>query len=210
MIVLDALTFKQQERVIFDHFDLSVSAKERLVVRGVSGAGKSTLLRLIAGFIAPDEGKILIEQSLVSDANKIIIPPSERHISMLFQDLALWPHMDVAQNIAFGLKIHKAARDIQAEKVRTMLAMVGLEGYEKRRITTLSGGEQQRVALARALALSPKIVLMDEALSSLDPQRKNDLSKKIVELQEQLGFTLVYVTHDGAEAKIIATREIVL
>jgi ABC-type Fe3+/spermidine/putrescine transport system ATPase subunit len=129
---------------------------------------------------------------------------------MVFQDLALWPHMNVSENIAFGLKMHRVPQKEQVVKVRQMLEMVGLEGYETRHIDALSGGEQQRVALARALVLSPKTVLMDEPLSSLDPALNKRLRKEIVRLQKLFGFTLVYVTHSEEEAQEIGTRGITI
>jgi ABC-type sugar transport system ATPase subunit len=206
MIHCKNITLKQEKETIFKDFSLKVKAKERLVIVGDSGAGKSTLLRLIAGFIAPNSGEIYIDNTLVTQDTNILIPPNKRDISMIFQDLALWPHLDVESNIEFGLKIQKVPKDKRQEKVKEMLAMVGLEGYEKRAIETLSGGEQQRIALARTLALSPKIILMDEPLSSLDNTRNKQLRKQIVTLQEDLGFTLVYVTHNEEEAKEIGTR----
>lgn len=206
MIRCKNITLKQEKETIFKDFSLEVKAKERLVIVGDSGAGKSTLLRLIAGFIAPNSGEIYIDNTLVTQDTNILIPPNKRDISMIFQDLALWPHLDVESNIEFGLKIQKVPKDKRQEKVKEMLAMVGLEGYEKRAIETLSGGEQQRIALARTLALSPKIILMDEPLSSLDNTRNKQLRKQIVTLQEDLGFTLVYVTHNEEEAKEIGTR----
>ena len=210
MIQCKNITLLQDEKTIFEDFSLEVKAKERLVVVGDSGAGKSTLLRLIAGFITPDKGEIVIDTQLATQDKNILIPPNQRDISMIFQDLALWPHMDIQGNIAFGLKIQKVTKPKQQEKVKEMLSMVGLEGYEKRSIETLSGGEQQRVALARALALSPKIILMDEPLSSLDTSRNKQLRQHIVTLQERLGFTLIYVTHNEEEAKEIATKMLYL
>jgi len=210
MIQCKNITLQQGEKTIFKDFSLEVKAKERLVVVGDSGAGKSTLLRLIAGFITPDKGEIVIDSQLATQDKNILIPPNKRDISMIFQDLALWPHMDVQGNIAFGLKIQKVSKPKRQEKVKEMLNMVGLEGYEQRSIETLSGGEQQRVALARALALSPKIILMDEPLSSLDTTRNKQLRQHIVTLQERLGFTLVYVTHNEEEAKEIATKMLYL
>jgi len=206
MIQCKNITLQQGEKTIFKDFSLEVKAKERLVIVGASGAGKSTLLRLIAGFITPDKGEIYIDTQLTTQDNTILIPPNKRDISMIFQDLALWPHLDVEGNIAFGLKIQKVSKLERQEKVKEILKMVGLEGYEKRKIETLSGGEQQRVALARALVLSPKIILMDEPLSSLDATRNKQLRQHIITLQEHLGFTLVYVTHNKEEAKEVATR----
>jgi len=205
MIKCKNITLTQGKKRVFKDFSLEVKTKERLVIVGESGAGKSTLLRVIAGFIAPERGEIYLNNQLVTKDKTILIPPNKREISMIFQDLALWSHLDVEGNIAFGLKIKKIPKQERQKIVKEMLEMVGLEGYEKRKIEKLSGGEQQRVALARALALSPKIVLMDEPLSSLDSKRNKQLRKHIVTLQKQLGFTLVYVTHNEDEVKDIAT-----
>jgi len=208
MLELKNITLIQENRSIFKDFNLSVANKERLVIMGESGAGKSTLLRLIAGFITPTRGDIYIDNKHVTHHTRIEIAPHLREISMIFQDLALWPHLSVFGNIAFGLKIQNIPKQLQQEKVQQMLSLVGLEGYERRAIDTLSGGEQQRVALARALVLSPKIVLMDEPLSSLDAKRNKVLRQEIVKLQEKLGFTLIYVTHNDEEAQEIATRRL--
>ena len=210
MITLENITLIYGGREVLKDFSLHIPPGQRLVILGASGSGKTTLLRLIAGFVAPVKGKITIDGTIVAKEGKILIPPHKRAIGMVFQDLALWPHMNVEENIAFGLKVHKVPRTTRKEKVREMLRLVGLEGYEKRRIDQLSGGQQQRVALARALALSPKVLLMDEPLSSLDPELNRRLRKEIVRLHEALGFTLVYVTHSEEEAEETGERKIVL
>lgn len=205
MIKCKDITVKRNKKYIFKDFYLEVKAKERLVVVGNSGVGKSTLLRVIAGFIAPDRGKIYIDNQLVTEDRDIIIPPNRRGVGMIFQDLALWPHLNVEGNIEFGLKIKKVSKLKRKEIVENMLSMVGLQGYENRSIETLSGGEKQRVALARTIALSPKIILMDEPLSSLDKSQNIKLRQQIIKLQENLKFTLIYVTHNEDEVKDIAT-----
>ena len=210
MVALENITLLYEGKDVLKDFSLNIPSKERLVILGASGSGKTTLLRLIAGFIAPAKGKITIDGNIVAKEGKILIPPHKRAIGMVFQDLALWPHMNVKENIAFGLKVHKVPRKTRKEKVLEMLRLIGLEGYEKRRIDQLSGGQQQRVALARALALSPKVLLMDEPLSSLDPELNRRLRKEIVRLHEMLGFTLVYVTHSAEEAEEIGERKIIL
>jgi len=206
MIELKNITLTQNQKTIFKDFNLNIKKKERLVILGASGSGKSTLLRLIAGFISPQKGSVVINDICMGQDNKILIPPHKRSLGMMFQDLALWPHLSVEGNIEYGLKIHKVDKKERQEKVKEMLALVQMQGYEKRDTQTLSGGEQQRVALARALVLSPKILLMDEPLSSLDSTLNQALRKQIIQLQEKLGFTLVYVTHNQEEAKAIATR----
>ncbi|RUM70919.1 MAG: iron ABC transporter ATP-binding protein [Sulfurovum sp.] len=210
MIEFNAITLIQNKHIVFNHFNLNIFPKERLVILGASGSGKTTLLRLIAGFIAPSSGDIKIDKHLATHNHHICIPPEQREVGMLFQDLALWPHLNVQGNIEFALIMQKKTKEQRKLKVKEMLQLVGLQGYEKRSIDTLSGGQKQRIALARALATSPKILLMDEPLSSLDTALNETLRKEIVRLQEKMGFTLVYVTHNPKEAKEIATRQIIL
>jgi len=206
MIEIKELSFSYEEKTVLQNITLFVKPSERLVLLGSSGSGKSTLLRLIAGLIAPTSGEIVIEKRVVSKDGKILIPPHKRGISMVFQDLALWNHMNVAQNIAFALKMKKVPKKEQMQRVSQFLEIVSLQGYEQRKIDELSGGEQQRVALARALVNAPKVLLMDEPLSSLDEELNVHLRQEIVSLQERLGFTLVYVTHNKEEAATIAHR----
>ena len=206
MVSLEKISISYQDKSILKDINLQIGERERLVILGASGSGKTTLLRLIAGFIAPFKGRVLIDRQVVSKDGKIVIPPHKREVAMVFQDLALWPHMNVQENIAFGLKIKKIPKKERKEKVARMLSLVGLSGYENKHIDQLSGGEQQRIALARALILSPKVLLMDEPLSSLDRVLNERLRKEIVRLQEKFGFTLVYVTHNEEEAEEIGSR----
>jgi len=208
MIALENISFIQEERMILNGLHLEVGDRERLVILGASGSGKTTLLRMIAGFITPDEGIVRIDGEVVSQKGKIVVPPRKRGLNMVFQDLALWSHMDVYENIAFGLKMQGVTKKERQNEVTNMLETVHLKGYEKRRIDTLSGGEKQRVALARALVTKPKILLMDEPLSSLDSKLNQELRRELVRLQEHFGFTLVYVTHSETEAREIATRAV--
>ncbi len=210
MIAFRDVYVAREQKVICAGCDLKIEAKERVVIVGASGSGKTTLLRLIAGFETPQSGEIYIDGALVTQDETIMIEPEKRGVGMVFQSLALWPHMNVEENIAFGLKMQGIAKKIRSEKVKAMLDMVGLVGYEGRKIQTLSGGEQQRVALARSLVLSPKVLLMDEPLSSLDSALNARLRGEIVRLQEQLGFTLIYVTHNKEEAQEVATRLILM
>ncbi len=196
-------------RVLKD-IDFQVDAGERLILLGPSGCGKTTILRLIAGFIAPDQGSIEIGGRVVSESGRIVVPPEERNLGMVFQDLALWPHLSVKGNLEFGLKakgFSKAERDQRIEK---MLEMVGMREYANRKPGELSGGQQQRVALARALVLEPTVMLMDEPLSSLDTELNIRLRREIIALHKSLGFTMIYVTHDREEAFEIATRVMVM
>ena len=206
MITIKSLTLTHKNKTIFKDFNLHVKAKERLVIQAESGRGKTTLLRLIAGLSLPESGEIHIEGKLATQNQTLHLTPEQRNISMLFQDLALWPHMNVADNITYAHRIKGMSKEKQTEICQEMLALVGLEGYELRTIDTLSGGEAQRIALARALATQPQILLMDEPLSSLDNKRNTLLRKEIIKLQEKLGFTLIYVTHNEEEALEIGTR----
>ena len=206
MIRLENITFIYAKKPILQNFSLQVSQGERLVITGVSGSGKTTLLRLIAGFEIPSAGNIYIAGNLVSKPGKIIIPPRLRKVNMVFQEPALWPHMRVGENITFGLRMQGVPKALRVQKMHRLLFMTGLKGYEKRDVETLSGGEKQRVALCRALATEPEILLMDEPLSSLDPERNRTLRKMILDLHAQFHFTLIYVTHNEEEAREIGER----
>jgi len=189
---------------------LEIDEGERIVILGPSGCGKTTILRLIAGFIAPDTGSISIGGELASKNSRIIKSPEQRNLGMVFQDLALWPHLSVKGNIEFGLKAKGMPKTERKERIQEILTLVGMAGYEDRKPAELSGGQQQRVALARALVLEPTVLLMDEPLSSLDLELNIRLRKEILRLHEKLGFTLLYVTHDRDEAFDMATRLVIM
>jgi len=191
---------------VVDDVSLDIAQGERVVLLGPSGCGKTTILRLIAGFVAPDAGAISIGEEVVSQDGRILKPPERRNLGMVFQDLALWPHLSVKGNIEFGLKARGLAKAERQRRIRDILEMVGMLDFADRRPVALSGGQQQRVALARALVLQPKVLLMDEPLSSLDTELNIRLRREILRLQQKLGVTLVYVTHDRDEAFEIATR----
>lgn len=193
-----------------DNVSIKIDAGERIIILGPSGCGKTTILRLIAGFIAPDSGSISIAGEAVSQEGYIIKPPEKRNLGMVFQDLALWPHLNVRGNIEFGLKAKGLPKTEREQRISVILKLVGMAGFEDRKPAELSGGQQQRVALARALVLEPKVLLMDEPLSSLDLELNVRLRKEILRLQEELGFTLLYVTHDRNEAFDMATRVITM
>jgi iron(III) transport system ATP-binding protein len=173
---------------------------------GPSGSGKTTVLRLAAGFVAPDHGSIRINDQVVSADGRIFVEPEDRGISMVFQDLALWPHMTVRRNIAFPLKARGTSGKETDSRVIEMLRIVQLRDKIDRKPSELSGGEKQRVALARALVTRPKILLMDEPLSSLDFELNAQLRKEILRLQEEFQFTLVYVSHNREEVLSIAQQ----
>jgi ABC-type sugar transport system ATPase subunit len=208
MIELRGVSKDYNGRRVVDSVSLKVTTGERIVLLGPSGCGKSTLLHLIAGLLIPDLGEILIDAELVARARENLREPEERGIGMVFQDLALWPHMTVAENIEFGLKARRFPREQHKRRVSEMVDLVQLGDYLNTRPAELSGGQQQRVALARALALQPRILLMDEALSTLDDDLNMQLRQEILRLQGDLGFTLIYVTHNREEAQQLGTRTI--
>ena len=205
-IEVDRVSKSFGERVVINELSLRIERSERLVLFGPSGCGKTTVLRLLAGLEIPEQGSIRIESRLVASAGKNLIPPENRDLGMVFQDLALWPHMTVQENLAFGLNARGVQKHEAKVRVREMLHRVGLEHRIDAKPHQLSGGEQQRVALARALVSRPSILLMDEPLSSLDDERKGAIASDLLGLQSQLGFTLIYVTHDRAETDLLASR----
>jgi len=208
MIEFRAVSKNYRGRRVIDTLSLKVEARERVVLFGPSGCGKSTVLHLIAGLVIPDSGDILINGQLVATARKNLHEPEQRGIGMVFQDLALWPHMTVAENIEFGLRVRGIPGKERKQRVKDMVELVRLGDYLNAKPGALSGGQQQRVAIARTLALAPRIVLMDEPLSTLDDALNMQLRKEILRLHGDLGFTLVYVTHNRDEAKELGTRTI--
>lgn len=197
-------------RLVVENFSLSIERGERLVILGPSGCGKTTVLRLLAGFIAPDAGRIMIGEEIVAAQGRNFREPEERNLGMVFQDLALWPHLSVKGNLEFGLKARGIPAKERAQRVAEVLRLVEMGGSIDANVADLSGGEQQRIALARALVLYPKTLLMDEPLSSLDFELNLQLRQEILRLQERFGFTLVYVTHNLEEAFELATRIVVM
>lgn len=210
IVEIESVSKIYQGRTVVNKLSLRIVEGERIVILGPSGCGKTTVLRLIAGFVAPESGTISIEGGLVSRDGRILIQPEDRNLGMVFQDLALWPHLSVKDNIGFGLKARGFPLVERERRIKDALELVGMTGFDDRRPAALSGGEQQRVALARALVLEPKIILMDEPLSSLDRKLNIRLRKEIFDLQRKLGFTLLYVTHDRDEAFDIASRVVLM
>jgi iron(III) transport system ATP-binding protein len=205
-IEVDRVSKSFGERVVVNQLSLQIEKTERLVLFGPSGCGKTTVLRLLAGLEIPDQGSIRIDDRLVASAGNNLVPPEKRDLGMVFQDLALWPHMTVQANLTFGLNARGVAKREAHVRVREMLQRVGLEHRMEAKPQQLSGGEQQRVALSRALVSRPSILLMDEPLSSLDDERKRAIASDLLSLQSQLAFTLIYVTHDRAETDLLASR----
>jgi spermidine/putrescine ABC transporter ATP-binding subunit len=191
--------------VAADKVDLKVQKGEFLSILGPSGCGKTTVLRMIAGFEEPTAGEILIKQERVND-----IPPFQRNVGMVFQNYALFPHLDVEENLAFGLKIRKMSKALIKEKVERSLSLVRLSGKGRRRPSQLSGGEQQRIALARALIIEPDLILLDEPLSNLDAKLRAEMRVELKKIQELVGITSVFVTHDQEEALTLSDRIVVM
>ena len=189
--------------------DLHVKAGELVALLGPSGCGKTTTLRLVAGFLAPEAGEIWVGDRCLSSPGTVI-PPERRRMAMIFQSYALWPHMTVARNIAYGLRFNGVPRADRDRRVKEMLRVVQLEGYGSRYPGELSGGQQQRVAVARALVVEPEILLLDEPLSNLDANLREEMRFEIRRLHDTFGITTLYVTHDQAEAMVISDRVAVL
>jgi len=186
-------------------FDLTVADGELVCLLGPSGSGKSTLLRMVGGFVEPTEGTIRIDGQDVTG-----LPPESRPTGMVFQSHALWTHMNVFRNVAFGLSLRKLPRDEITRRVDAVLEQVGLAGYGQRQVTQLSGGQQQRVALARSLVLEPKILLLDEPFASLDQHLRERLREEVRDLQQRLSITTLFVTHGQDEALSMADRIVVM
>jgi iron(III) transport system ATP-binding protein len=206
LIVFNSVSKAYSGNTVVHDFSLSVERGQRVAILGPSGCGKTTLLRLLAGFIAPDSGNISIDGEVVAASGQILKTPEQRHLGMVFQDLALWPHLTVEGNLEFGLKAQRIPKRQRTARITEILELVEMNPYRRSHPAQLSGGQQQRVALARALVLRPKALLMDEPLSNLDEELNQRLRHELLRLHEQLGFTLLYVTHDRGEATEIGTR----
>ncbi|HTY80625.1 MAG TPA: ABC transporter ATP-binding protein [Candidatus Bathyarchaeia archaeon] len=189
--------------------DLRVEPGELVALLGPSGCGKTTTLRLVAGFLKPEAGEIRVGDRCLSSP-AVVIPPERRRMAMIFQSYALWPHMTVEQNVAYGLRLRKASKADRERRVRDILQAVRLPGYGSRYPGELSGGQQQRVAVARALVVEPEILLLDEPLSNLDASLREEMRFEIRRLHEQFHITTLYVTHDQSEAMVISDRVAVL
>jgi putative spermidine/putrescine transport system ATP-binding protein len=190
---------------VLDDFALEVHGGEFVTFLGPSGCGKSTALNLLAGLLQPTGGEIWLDDERLDP-----LPPERRGFGMVFQNYALFPHLSVFDNVAFGLAVRRVARAVSAERVRRMLALVRLEGFEARYPAQLSGGQQQRVAIARALVIEPRVLLLDEPLSNLDAKLRLEMRAEIKRLHQGLGLTSIYVTHDQAEALSLSDRIVVM
>jgi len=205
LIELKNLTKIYDGETVVDHIDLYIKENEFVTMLGPSGCGKTTTLRMIGGFVSPDDGDILFNGDDLT-----VIPPYKRQINTVFQKYALFPHLNVYENIAFGLRIKKFKASEIDKKVKKMLKLVGLEGYEKRKIDALSGGQQQRIAIARALVNEPKVLLLDEPLGALDLKLRKDMQIELKAMQQELGITFIYVTHDQEEALTMSDTIVVM
>ena len=178
---------------------------------GSSGCGKSMTLKCIAGIETPDEGRIVLDDEVLFDKKSgINLSPQKRKVGYLFQNYALFPHMNVYDNIAFGLKIKKMSKDVIDQKVMRMLKLIGLEGFENKNVTTLSGGQQQRIAIARALVNEPKVLLLDEPLGALDLKLRKEMQYELKRIQQEVGITFIYVTHDQEEALTMSDKIVIM
>lgn len=205
IIKLENISKRYDGKTVLDNINLYIREGEFVTLLGPSGCGKTTTLRLIAGFIQPDEGRILL------DGNDIAgVPPYKRPLNTVFQRYALFPHLDVYDNIAFGLKLRKTPTNEIDRRVRKALKMVAMSDYEDRDVDSLSGGQQQRVAIARALVNEPRVLLLDEPLAALDRKMREDMQLELKEMHHKLGITFIYVTHDQEEALTLSDTIVVM
>ena len=205
IIDLQHVSHSYDGKQVLDDINLQIRQGEFVTLLGPSGCGKTTTLRLIAGFLSPEEGSILLEGKNLKD-----VPPYKRPLNTVFQRYALFPHLDVYDNIAFGLKLQKVPSDEIEKRVRKVLKMVSMTDYEDRNVDSLSGGQQQRVAIARALVNQPKVLLLDEPLAALDLKMRKDMQIELKEMHKKLGITFIYVTHDQEEALTLSDTIVVM
>ena len=192
-------------QIVLKGINLDIYENEFVTLLGPSGCGKTTLLRILGGFLEADEGKVIFDGEEISQK-----PPYERELNTVFQKYALFPHLSVYENIAFGLKIKKMSKDVIEQKVMKMLKLIGLEGYENKNTTLLSGGQQQRVAIARALVNEPKVLLLDEPLAALDLKLRKEMQYELKRIQQEVGITFIFVTHDQEEALTMSDKIVVM
>ena len=204
-LVLRELTCAFRTVAAVDRVSLAIAPGEFVSLLGPSGCGKTTMLRAIAGFIEPTSGSIEMDGKIIS-APRSVLPPERRRMSMIFQSYAVWPNMTVAQNVAFGLKLRRLEREVIRQRLARILDVVQLTPFAERYPSELSGGQQQRVALARAIVIDPEVLLLDEPLSNLDANLREEMRFEIRRLHDEFGYTTVYVTHDQAEAMVTSDR----
>lgn len=205
LINLMEITKSYGNNVILDDLNLYIRENEFITLLGPSGCGKTTTLRILGGFEKPDKGQVLFDDRDITN-----LPPNMRDLNTVFQKYALFPHMSIAENIAFGLKIKKKSKAYIEDKIRYALKLVNLEGFERRSIDSLSGGQQQRIAIARAIVNEPKVLLLDEPLGALDLKLRQEMQYELIRLKNELGITFVYVTHDQEEALTMSDTIVVM
>jgi iron(III) transport system ATP-binding protein len=210
ILALEQVGFRYGDHLVLDGFELSITPGESVVLLGPSGSGKSTVLRLLLGFEAPDSGTIRLAGEVVSTAGRILVPPEERSLAVVFQDLALFPHLSVRGNVEFGLAAQAVPGTERERRIRDVLSQLGLTGKEQRYPGELSGGERQRTAIARALALEPRAVLLDEPFANLDAVLKRQLVESFRSLFERRNLAVLHVTHDVREAAVFGDRIAIL
>lgn len=191
--------------LVLDEFNLKIEENEFITLLGPSGCGKTTTLRILGGFEKPDTGKVLFKGEDITD-----LAPNKRQINTVFQKYALFPHMNVAENIAFGLKISGKSKEYINDKIKYALKLVNLNGFEKRAVDSLSGGQQQRIAIARAIVNEPRVLLLDEPLGALDLKLRQEMQYELIRLKNELGITFLYVTHDQEEALTMSDKVVVM
>ncbi|NBX76757.1 MAG: ABC transporter ATP-binding protein, partial [Proteobacteria bacterium] len=210
-VTLDSISKTYGSQTIIPPLSLNIKTGEFLSLLGPSGCGKTTLIRMIAGLETPTEGKVIIgEETVFDSSSQLFVPPERRNLGMVFQSYALWPHLTVFENIAFPLRCRKVPTAEIELQVETALEQVQLAGMGKRKPNELSGGQQQRVALARALVARPKVLLLDEPLSNLDTNLREEMCEQIAKLKGQFPMTMIYVTHDQNEAVRLSDRIAIL
>lgn len=190
-----------EDEKVLNSINLDIYDKQFVTLLGPSGCGKTTTLRIVGGFETPDEGEVLFEGKKIND-----LPAHKRHINTVFQKYALFPHLNVFENVAFSLRLQKKPNDEVVRRVKEMLELVALKGFERKNVTKLSGGQQQRVAIARALISHPRVLLLDEPLGALDLKLRKDMQNELKKIQKQTGITFIYVTHDQEEALTMSDR----
>ncbi len=205
LIRLANVSMAYDDELVLDNVNLYINDSEFLTLLGPSGCGKTTLLRIIGGFTAPTSGDVLFSGVRIND-----VPPHQRQINTVFQKYALFPHLNVFENIAFGLRLRKLPEEEIQHRVIDMLQVVSLKGFEHRKVDQLSGGQQQRVAIARALVNQPKVLLLDEPLGALDLRLRKDMQNELKRIQQQMGITFIYVTHDQEEALSMSDTVVVM
>ena len=209
-VALKSVTKRFGSRVAVRPLSLEVKRGDTVGIVGPSGGGKTTVLRLIAGLDVPDDGEVWLDGRLASSTGRVHLAPSQRNIGFVFQDLALWPHMTVGGNLMFVLQSRRCPAATRKERIEEMLAVVGMSDRADEYPSHLSGGEQQRVALARALVAKPDLLLLDEPLSSLDPELRAGLRQELAAIPTLLGVTMIYVTHDRSDVDVFGGQEVLI